>query len=99
MRKTEHKHRKHRTLLKGKSKTKRFLFVFTALLPLILSVAWLVVLGIGPKASGIALSPARSTPLVIGLVIFIIGYVAFLSMMFSEDIKDFYEHLLKHKAH
>jgi len=101
MRKTEYRHREHRSVLKGgKRKKKRYLFFFTALLPLILSVVWLIVLMLPAKiAGGVALSPARSTPLIIGLVIFIIGYVAFLSMMFSEDIKEWYEHLTKHKAH
>lgn len=87
-------------MLKGKSKAKKIALVFTSLLPLVLGSAWLVMLSGGPRGGGaFLLSPARSTPLVIGLVIFMIGYVAFLSMMFSEDIKDFYEHLVKHKAH
>ncbi len=99
MRKTKHKHRKHTSVLKGKSKIKKIAFVFTALLPIVLSVAWIVLLGMPAKNVGLALSPARSTPLVVGLVIFIVGYVAFLFMMFSEDIKDFYKHLIKHKTH
>ncbi len=97
MHKTKHKHRKHRSLLKEKSKFKKYTFVFTALLPLMLSVVWLAILSVKP-AGVAALSPATSTPLVIGLVIFTVGYVAFLSMMFSEDIKEWYEHL-RHKAH
>ncbi len=98
MHKTKHRHRKHRGMLKGKSKAKKIALVFTSLLPLVLSVAWVVTL-IAKPTGMVALSPARSTPLVIGLVIFMIGYVVFLSMMFSEDIRDFYEHLVKHKAH
>lgn len=87
-------------MLKGKTRFNKYALVFTALLPLILSVAWLIWLKLPTEVTGVVpLSPARSTPLVIGLVIFIIGYVAFLSMMFSEDIKEWYEHLLKHKAH
>lgn len=97
MRKTRHKHRKYKGMLKGKTKGKKILIVSTSVVPIVLSVAWLVVLGIKPRGV-VALSPARSTPLVVGLVIFIIGYIAFLSMMFSEDIKEWFDHL-RHKAH
>ena len=99
MHKTKHKHRKHRGMLKGGSKAKKVAFVFTALLPLVLGGLWLGVLVAGPETGVADLSPSRSTPLVIALVIFMMGYVVFLSIMFSEDIKDFYDHLVKHKAH
>lgn len=100
MRKTKHRHRKHKGMLKGKSKFQKIALVFTALLPLVLSFAWLTFIGISSKIPiGYALSPSRNRPLVVGLIIFAVGYIAFLSMMFSEDIKEWYEHLAKHKAH
>ncbi len=99
MRKTEHKHREYSRVLKGKSKIQKIGIVFVALLPMVLSIAWLIALTLPTKyVGGYALGPSRSTPLVIGLVIFITGYVTFLFMMFSEDIKEWYVHLTKHKA-
>ena len=100
MRKTEHKHREYSGVLKGKSRIQKIRVVFVALLPIVLSAAWLIALALPAKyTGGYALGPSRSTtPLIIGLVIFIIGYLTFLSMMFSVDIKDWYVHLTKHKA-
>ncbi|MFH0876139.1 MAG: hypothetical protein V1859_09455 [archaeon] len=99
MGKKDHSHGKHRAVLKGKSNAKKIGIVFSAMLPMVLSAAWLVFLTMPAKPSRFALSPSRVTPLTIGLIIFMLGYVAFLFMMFSEDIKDFYEHSLKHKSH
>lgn len=100
MDKEGHKHRKHKSLLKG-SKTRKFGIVFVSLLPMIISGVWLVFLktDIITQYTGVSLSPGRTSGLAIGLVFFIVGYLTFLIMMFSEDLRYFYERLFKHKVH
>jgi len=41
--------------------------------------------------NGLKLSPAENTtPIIIGLVLFQVGYIIFMIMMFGEDIKAFF---------
>ncbi|MBS3097791.1 hypothetical protein J4209_03255 [Candidatus Woesearchaeota archaeon] len=59
---------------------------------LVLAVIWLVYIKASEEATGIGqgnlLSPVDNTPLVLGLIIFTIGYLFFLGMMFSSNIKE-----------
>jgi len=67
-------------------------------LPIILSLSWIFYL----KSNQLAyvngaelLSPANSTPLMVALMIFTIGYIIFLLLMFSENIKEFFSKKVK----
>jgi hypothetical protein len=78
----------------GETMRKKVTKIIALLMPLILAVIWLLYVVIANKTvllgeRGMQLAPVRDTaPLVIGLSVFIIGYVVFVVMMFSEDIKD-----------
>ncbi|MFH2028689.1 MAG: hypothetical protein ABIJ08_06100 [Nanoarchaeota archaeon] len=68
-------------------------------LPAILSASWIAFMGLQnkviPVEEGVYLSPPMETNmLVTALSIFTIGYVVFLLLMFSEDIKEF---IVKHR--
>ena len=67
-------------------------------LPVLLSGAWMFYLQYGQKAYyGIELlSPTNTTPLMIALIIFTIGYIIFLLMMFSENLQEMIMRLIKH---
>lgn len=61
------------------------------LAPLVIAIVWLVFIVLSRTSiiveDGIRLSPVRNTaPLIFSLVIFIIGYLAFLAIMFSEEL-------------
>ena len=80
--------------------------IVSLLMPLFIAIAWLIlVLSVNRTftvAGGAQLAPvADIEPLVIGLSIFIIGYMLFMAMMFSEDIMNFFEErrmlLMAHK--
>ena len=66
------------------------------ILPAILSLGWIGYISYRSKnplisEGGILLSPPVDTNmLMVALSIFTVGYVVFLLMMFSEDIKDFF---------
>ena len=63
-------------------------------LPVLLSASWMFYLQYSRQTyaySGMELlSPANTTPLLIALIIFTIGYLIFLLLMFSENIKEFF---------
>jgi len=60
-------------------------------LPVLLSGAWIFYLGYGRQiGGGELLAPANPTPLIVALVLFTIGYIIFLLMIFSENIKEFF---------
>ena len=65
-------------------------------LPLLFSVSWIFFLQYNKVTGTELLSPAESAPLMIALIIFTIGYVIFLFLMFSENIKEFFEKKAKH---
>jgi len=69
-------------------------------LPILMSVSWIVYLQyIGQNYAYYGmelLAPADTTPLMIALIIFTIGYVVFLLLMFSENIHDFIGRRLGH---
>ena len=73
-------------------KKRKTIYMIMLFLPLVLAVAWLVYLKITTEAVGIGagtfLSPADNTPLILGIIIFTLGYLFFLGMMFSSNIKD-----------
>lgn len=58
--------------------------------PILLSMSWIFYLKYGQKAYyGMELlSPVDTTPLMIALIIFTVGYIIFLLMMFSESIHE-----------
>lgn len=69
-------------------------------LPVLLSVSWIFYLQYDKYTyaySGMELlSPSNTTPLMIALIIFTIGYIIFLLLMFSENIQDFIWRRLGH---
>jgi len=60
-------------------------------MPVLLSTSWMFYIQYNQRAySGMELlSPSNTAPLMIALVLFTVGYMIFLSMMFSENIKEF----------
>ena len=59
-------------------------------LPVLLSMSWIFYLQAAPADyGGELLAPVNPAPLIAALVIFTIGYVIFLFLMFSENIQDF----------
>lgn len=79
--------------LKHKPKMESWKKVILAL-PVMLSVSWIVYLQYNHYSYSYygmeMLAPADTTPLVIALIIFTFGYIIFLLMMFSENIKEFF---------
>jgi len=69
-------------------KIRKAAYVITIFLPLILSVAWLILLTSQTTPSGVLLSPSRTRPIVSALVIFIIGYLIFMFLIFYENISE-----------
>jgi len=70
------------------------------MLPILLSVSWILYLQYGvPVYSGIGgelLSPANKMPIIIALMIFTVGYILFLLLMFSENIEEFIGRWVRH---
>lgn len=70
------------------------------ILPVLISVSWIVYLQYNMYNYAYygmeLLSPANTTPLMIALIIFTIGYIIFLLLMFSENIQDFILRRLGH---
>lgn len=65
------------------------------LMPLVIAIIWLVYVIVANKtftlAGGAQLAPVKDTaPLVIGLSLFAAGYILFMLLMFSEDIKEMF---------
>ena len=64
-------------------------------LPLLLSLSWIIYFGYTQQTyvkygyGGELLAPSGITPLMIALIIFTMGYILFLFLMFSENIQDF----------
>jgi hypothetical protein len=95
----------------GESMKKKITKIIALLMPLILAIIWLLYVVIANRTvllgeRGMQLAPVRDTaPLVIGLSVFILGYVVFVVMMFSEDLKEMMpkkmpmKKLKKHKKH
>ncbi len=68
-------------------------------LPILMSVSWMVYLQYQkayPYYGMELLAPVDTTPLMIALIIFTIGYILFLALMFSENIHDFIWRWLGH---
>ncbi|MBW2975319.1 hypothetical protein KY366_06385 [Candidatus Woesearchaeota archaeon] len=67
-------------------------------LPALLSVSWIFYLGYSPSPYyGMELlSPSGTGPLMMALILFTIGYLLFLLMMFSENVHDFIWRMLGH---
>ena len=63
-------------------------------LPLVLSVGWVIQIKLsqkfGPIVGGEMFSPIETQPLLVSLALFIIGYILFLFLMFSDDIRAFF---------
>ena len=70
------------------------------LLPVLLSASWIFYLKYGPKvyggAAGELLSPANTMPIIIALIIFTVGYVVFLLLMFSENVENIIWRIIRH---
>ncbi|MBW2980440.1 hypothetical protein KY360_03425 [Candidatus Woesearchaeota archaeon] len=74
---------------------KKMSTIIALLMPLIIAMVWLIYVIVSSKtftlAGGARLAPIRdTTPLIIGLCVFIGGYMLFMFMMFSEDIKEMF---------
>ncbi len=84
---------KHRPKMEG---WKKILLI----LPVLMSVSWIVYLQYDKYVYSYygmeLLSPVNTTPLMIALIIFTIGYLLFLLLMFSENIHDFIWRRLGH---
>lgn len=69
-------------------------------LPVLLSASWMMYLqynkGVYAYYGTELLSPANTAPLMVALILFTIGYVVFLMMMFSENIREFFAKRAKH---
>ncbi|MBI2139598.1 hypothetical protein HYU14_01630 [Candidatus Woesearchaeota archaeon] len=66
-------------------------------MPLALSVSWMVYLRLqAARYSGELLSPLPTRPLMIALLIFSLGYVLFLVLLFSDDLRSMFAS--SHKA-
>ena len=68
-------------------------------LPLVLSVGWAAQIKLSQSyqiLGGEMLSPVDARPLLTSLMLFILGYVFFLFLMFSDDLKDFFARVKKH---
>ena len=66
-------------------------------LPVLLGASWIFYLQYGPKDyGGELLSPANTMPLVMALIIFVVGYMLFLLLMFSESVERFLWRLIRH---
>jgi len=65
-------------------------------LPIVLSLSWIFYLQYNISSGSELLSPAQTAPLIIALVLFTLGYVIFLSLMFSENIQNFIWRMLGH---
>jgi len=91
--------------IKGKlpAKKKNLVRRFLILIPLALCLLWVISLIARQKLIylpdiGFKFSPIKdNTPLIIGLVIFICGYLLFLSMLYFENLKSFFNSLKKKK--
>tara|TARA_Y100000310_G_scaffold291943_1_gene320262 strand:+ start:1781 stop:2089 length:309 start_codon:yes stop_codon:yes gene_type:complete len=95
---------------KNKAETKlpvkkgsNFIRKFLVFLPLALCVLWVVSILVGEKLSyvdgiGLRLSPIRDNrPLIIGLVIFMCGYLLFVGILYFENLKEFFGNMSKKK--
>jgi len=84
--------KKHPKFNKGKK--------IVLLLPILLSVSWILYLKYSPQVyvyyGTELLSPVDTTPLMIALIIFTVGYIIFLMLMFSENLQDFIWRWLGH---
>ena len=75
--------------------------VFFILLPLFLSAAWLISVTknkvtVVATETGLKLSPYYDTaPIIYGLIIFKVGYLTFIYLMFRNEVKDLYHTLAK----
>ena len=84
-------------MFEDKPRKQRIFLITSLFMPLVLCLGLLAFIKIGQNAAvspetAIRLSPfVNNNSLVIGLIIFTCGYVFFLGMMFSEDIKCFIE--------
>ena len=58
--------------------------------PVLLSVSWIVFLQGGDAIAGEQFAPASTGALLLALVIFTVGYLLFLLLLFSDDIKDLF---------
>tara|TARA_Y100000310_G_scaffold345222_1_gene462839 strand:+ start:579 stop:812 length:234 start_codon:yes stop_codon:yes gene_type:complete len=59
-------------------------------LPVLLSGSWIVLLRQGTPLGGEQFAPASSSALLIALLIFTVGYLLFLLLLFSDDLKDMF---------
>ncbi|MBD3164318.1 hypothetical protein GF323_03895 [Candidatus Woesearchaeota archaeon] len=74
-------------------KEKKGYWKLLLLIPLIISISFLFYLKYSWQievAPGIKLSPIENKPLFVGIIIFTIGYLFFLGMLFSDDIINFF---------
>ncbi len=59
-------------------------------LPVLMSVSWIVYLQYTPSYYGMELlAPVDTMPLMIALILFTVGYVIFMLLMFSDNLHDF----------
>ena len=81
-------------------KKNTFVRILLLLLPIIIAISILIYIKVVQNnniADSEFFSPADSRPLMISIVIFMLGYMFFLLMMFSEEIREFFTKKVHHK--
>ena len=79
--------------------------VFFIMLPLFLGIIWLVSVAknrvtVIATETGLKLSPSQNTkPVITGLIIFNLGYIIFIVLMFKSEMRDFFTEFSKKKRH
>ncbi|MCK5283394.1 MAG: hypothetical protein KAK00_08360 [Nanoarchaeota archaeon] len=79
--------------LDSMSKSKKIMIIALLMLPLFVSVSLLTYLRVSWQveiAPGEMLSPIEDKPLFVGLLIFALGYLFFLGMLFSDNIQELF---------
>ena len=77
--------------LEGMSTPKKILVIGLWILPVILSLAFVIYLKVSwtvVNYNGEKLAPINNKPLFVGLMLFTLGYLFFLGMIFSENIME-----------
>ena len=76
--------------------------VIALLMPLVIAIIWLIIIVSSNRTillgdGGAQLAPISDTePLIIGLSVFVVGYMLFMVMMFYDDINTFF---VRNKVH
>ena len=81
-------------------KKRRITYTILLFLPLALAVIWLIFIKV-QVYMGVEgfLSPEKNKPILVALIIFTVGYLFFLGLLFSNNIREWYEDRKYRKEH